>query len=89
MVIKDINGYVRDANGDPVVDENGRFQLLGHPDNIIDDADMELIGTSDPGWLAGMTNTFKYKDFDLSFHLKWNVRPYNGRPYRHGIWNIR
>ena len=39
------------------------------PDNIIDDADMELIGTSDPGWLAGMTNTFKYKDFDLSFHL--------------------
>lgn len=69
LVIKDINGYVRDANGDPVVDENGRFQLLGHPDNIIDDADMELIGTSDPGWLAGMTNTFKYKDFDLSFHL--------------------
>ena len=52
-----------------MVDENGRFQLLGHPDNIIDDADMELIGTSDPGWLAGMTNTFKYKDFDLSFHL--------------------
>lgn len=69
MVIKDINGYVRDANGDPVVDSNGRFQLLGHPDDIIDDADVELIGTSDPGWLAGMTNTFKYKDFDLSFHL--------------------
>ncbi|MCC8170184.1 MAG: TonB-dependent receptor [Parabacteroides sp.] len=69
LVIKDINGYVRDANGDPVVDENGRFQLLGHPDDIIDDADMELIGTSDPGWLAGMTNTFKYKDFDLSFHV--------------------
>ena len=22
-----------------------------------------------PIWLAGMTNTFKYKDFDLSFHL--------------------
>ena len=69
LVIKDINGYVRDANGDPVVDENGRFQLLGHPDNIIDDADMELIGTSYPGWFAGMTNTFKYKDFDLSVLL--------------------
>ena len=69
MVIKDINGYVRDEKGDPVVDENGRFQLLGHADNIIDDADVELIGTSDPGWLAGMTNTLKYKDFDLSFHL--------------------
>lgn len=69
IVIKDINGYVRDSNGDPVVDENGRFQLTGAPDNIIDDADVELIGTSDPGWLAGMTNTFKYKDFDLSFHM--------------------
>ncbi len=72
------------------MDENGRFQLLGHPDNIIDDADMELMVRSDPGWLAGMTNTFKYKHFDPSFHLKWNVFVlHNGRPYRYGIWNIR
>lgn len=69
LVIKDLNGYVRDENGDPAVDENGRFMLLGHPDGIIDDADTELIGTSDPGWLAGMTNTFKYKNFDLTIQL--------------------
>lgn len=69
IVIKDINGYVRDQNGDPMVDEKGRFLLLNEPDGIIDDADTRLIGSYDPGWLGGMTNTFKYKDFDFSFHF--------------------
>ncbi|MDR0748252.1 MAG: TonB-dependent receptor [Tannerellaceae bacterium] len=67
IVIKDINGYTRDDNGDPAVDENGRFLLTGKPDGIIDDADTELLGTADPGWMAGMTNQLKYKDFDFSF----------------------
>ena len=48
------------------MDENGRFMLLGRPDGIIDEADTELIGTLDPGWMASMTNTFKYKGFDLN-----------------------
>lgn len=69
VVIKDNNGYVRDKQGNPVVDENGRFKLLGHGDDIIDDADTELIGSADPGWLAGMTNTLRYGNCDLSFHL--------------------
>ena len=69
MVIKDLNGYVRDGDGNPVVDENGRFQLTGEADGIIDDADAELIGTTDPGFIMGMTNRFKYKDFDLSFSM--------------------
>lgn len=69
MVIKDINGYVRDEEGNLVVDANGRFQLTGKPDDIIDDADTKLIGSQDPGWLAGMTNTFRYKNLDLSFQL--------------------
>lgn len=66
IVIKDLDGYVRDENGNPKVDENGRFMLLGRPDGIIDEADTELIGTLDPGWMASMTNTFKYKGFDLN-----------------------
>src|SRR5665647_3520018 len=37
--IADINGYVRDANGDPAVDENGRFLRTGAPDGKIDEAD--------------------------------------------------
>lgn len=67
IVIKDVDGYVRDENGNPKVDENGRFMLLGHGDGIIDDADTKLIGTTDPGWMASMTNIIKYKDFDLNF----------------------
>ena len=69
MVIKDIDGYVRDADGQPQVDDNGRFLLTGAPDGKIDDADTKLIGSQDPGWLAGLTNTFRYKDFDLQFSL--------------------
>lgn len=69
IVIKDLNGYKRDESGQPMVDKNGRFILTGGPDGIIDDADVVLIGSQDPGWMAGMINTFKYKDFDLSFQF--------------------
>ncbi|WP_205501775.1 SusC/RagA family TonB-linked outer membrane protein [Rufibacter psychrotolerans] len=65
--IKDINGYQRDANGNPMVDENGRFLRTGAPDGIIDDADTRLIGTSDPSLIVGMTNIFTYKGFTLNF----------------------
>jgi len=65
--IADINGYVRDANGDPTVDENGRFLRTGAPDGMIDEADTRLIGTSDPKLVAGMSNMFTYKNFNLNF----------------------
>ncbi len=67
IVIKDINGYKRDSSGNPVTDENGHFVLTGEPDGKIDDADTKLIGTTDPGWLAGLNNVFRYKDFEFSF----------------------
>lgn len=66
LIIADINGYKRDENGDPVV-ENGRFMLLNSPDGIIDDADTRLLGTTDPGYIAGISNHLRYKDFDFSF----------------------
>ena len=69
LVIKDLNGYKRDSNGQPEVDANGRFILTGGPDGKIDDADVELIGSHDPGWMAGMVNSLTYKDFDFSFQL--------------------
>lgn len=69
IVIKDINGYKRDENNQPMVDANGRYILTGKPDGIIDDADVVLIGSQDPGWMAGMVNTLKYKDFDFSFQF--------------------
>ncbi|HRO47810.1 TonB-dependent receptor [Agriterribacter sp.] len=63
----DINGFDRDANGNPVVDANGRFVRTGKPDGIIDDADTRLMGTSDPSLMAGITNIFIYKNFSLNF----------------------
>lgn len=69
IVIKDINGYQRDEKNKPKVDENGHFLLTGKPDGIIDDADKTLIGTTDPGWLAGFGNTFRYKNVDLNIHM--------------------
>ena len=41
------------------VDDNGK----------IDADDYCIIGHADPDWSAGMTNTFTYKGFDLSFQL--------------------
>ncbi|MFD2874178.1 SusC/RagA family TonB-linked outer membrane protein [Mucilaginibacter ximonensis] len=65
--IKDINGYVRDAAGHPVVDAQGRFLRTGKPDGIIDDADEKLFGTTDPYAMAGITNIINYKRFSLNF----------------------
>lgn len=68
LIIADINGYKRDEFGDPVV-ENGRFILTGMPDDLIDDADTRLFGTTDPGYIAGLSNHFRYKNFDLNIDL--------------------
>lgn len=67
IVIKDINGYQRDEYGDPMVDENGKFLRTGAPDGIIDEADNEVIGTSEPKAIFGMSNRFRYKNIDFSF----------------------
>lgn len=68
LIIADINGYKRDADGNPVVEE-GRFILTGGPDGIIDDADTRLMGSVDPGYTVGLSNSFYYRNFDLSFHF--------------------
>ncbi len=35
-------------------------------DNRITAADLQIIGSAQPKWIAGMTNRFTYKNFDLS-----------------------
>ncbi|HMO63487.1 MAG TPA: TonB-dependent receptor [Ferruginibacter sp.] len=65
--IKDIDGFQRDGNGNPVVDANGRFIRTGAADGIIDDADTKLMGTSDASYMAGITNIITYKNFSLNF----------------------
>ena len=68
LVIRDLSGYAKDENGNPLV-VNGKFVRTGQPDGVIDDADMQLIGTTDPGYILGMNNRFRWKNFDISFDL--------------------
>ncbi|MFT3680217.1 MAG: TonB-dependent receptor [Ferruginibacter sp.] len=65
--IKDIDGFKRDENGNPVTDANGRFLRTGAADGRIDEADTKLMGTSDPSFMAGISNTLTYKNFSFGF----------------------
>lgn len=44
------------------VDQNGDYKIDATHDRVI-------IGTSDPKYIAGLTNTFKYKNLDFSFFI--------------------
>ncbi|MBB3697086.1 SusC/RagA family TonB-linked outer membrane protein [Flammeovirga yaeyamensis] len=47
----------KDVNGDGVIDEN----------------DKEIIGNPNPRYFGGLSNTFTYKNWDLSVLLTWTV----------------
>ncbi|MBL1408744.1 SusC/RagA family TonB-linked outer membrane protein [Sphingobacterium faecale] len=68
-MLRDLDGYKLDENGNKIVDANGRFVYLGKPDGKIDYADMQLIGTTDPGYIIGLSNTMTYKKIDFTFNL--------------------
>lgn len=53
--------YSQDPGEVKVVDQNGDYK--------IDDNDKVIIGKETPDWYGSMTNTFKYKNFDLSIFL--------------------
>ncbi|SDF04180.1 TonB-linked outer membrane protein, SusC/RagA family [Pricia antarctica] len=67
--IKDVDGFAKDAEGNPITDENSRFVKAGAPDGIIDQADIVLLGSSDPDFLAGFSNIITYKNLELNFHF--------------------
>ena len=83
--IKDVNGYLRDDFGNLIPDENGNVQYTDAPDGIIDEADIVLLGTYDPGFSIGFGNTFEYKGFDLNIFFLRHVRP--NRQQRHAWKN--
>ncbi|MEA4936666.1 MAG: TonB-dependent receptor [Paludibacter sp.] len=64
--VKDVNGYIRDEFGNLVPDADGKVQYMNTPDGVIDQADIVLIGTYDPGFSIGLGNIFEYKQFDLN-----------------------
>jgi len=48
----------------------GNFKIMDYNnDGKITDDDYFIDGKRSPDWTGGMTNTFKYRDFDLSFHM--------------------
>ncbi|CAM1333995.1 SusC/RagA family TonB-linked outer membrane protein [Tenacibaculum aestuariivivum] len=50
-------GFLRNDKGQRVVDANGNYE-------VVDDA---IIGDVNSDWLAGINNSFTYKNFNLSF----------------------
>ncbi|TAM97901.1 MAG: SusC/RagA family TonB-linked outer membrane protein [Chitinophagaceae bacterium] len=53
-------GYVRDAGGNIVIDDNGVPLTSNTP---------KILGNTSPKWIAGIQNNFSYKNFNLSFLL--------------------
>jgi hypothetical protein len=67
--IKDVNGFVRDNAGNPVTDANGIFLRTGAADGKIDEADTVLLGSADPDFVMGLSNTIIWKNFQLNFQF--------------------
>lgn len=64
--------YGRKVGEIKVEDNNGRGpdgRLTGQPDGKVNADDRVIIGSQVPDFMAGMTNRFSYKGFDLSFFL--------------------
>jgi iron complex outermembrane receptor protein len=55
-----IQKWVRDAAGNIVLDENGKYQQ---------ESEFTYAGSAAPKFLGGFTNTFTYKNLSLSVHI--------------------
>lgn len=40
-------------------------------DGVIDDNDRKVMGSYHPDFMVGFNNSFRYRDFDLSFMMQW------------------
>ena len=83
--IKDIDGFLYDADGNYVVDEHGIFQKTGVPDGRINEADMVVYGSRDPDYLIGFNNTFNWNHFDLNVYFYGQFGLLNSGSYKE-IW---
>ncbi len=74
-------GVAYDPNNSPqpgywkYKDVAGAFDENGNPvaDGKIDANDRTIIGDANPVHFGGLTNTFTYKNFDLSIFMNWSV----------------
>ncbi|MGE4587729.1 MAG: SusC/RagA family TonB-linked outer membrane protein, partial [Mangrovibacterium sp.] len=67
---------VRDLNNDDTIDPNN---------------DRKVLGSYNPKWIGGMTNTFTYKDFELSFFIyaRWGFLMDGGAADMQGLYQSR
>ncbi|WP_367391976.1 SusC/RagA family TonB-linked outer membrane protein [Lewinella sp. LCG006] len=55
-------GYLRNDNGDFIIDGNGRY---------IVDNNLQLLGNYNPDFILGFSNRFTYKNWNLGLLLDW------------------
>ena len=67
--LKDLDGFVYNADGSIKVDDNGKPMKTGKPDGKLNDADKEFYGSDDPGYLFGFNNSLRWKNFDLNIYF--------------------
>ncbi|MFS4467916.1 SusC/RagA family TonB-linked outer membrane protein [Maribacter sp. 2210JD10-5] len=59
-------------SGNPNTNRPGQQKLRDrNGDGIIDEGDLTIIGDTNPHHFGGMTNSFRYKSWDLSIAMNW------------------
>ncbi|HET7733985.1 MAG TPA: TonB-dependent receptor [Paludibacter sp.] len=61
--------YMYQADGVDAATGNQKYKDLNDDGKITQDADRTIVGSTQPKFLASITNTFCYKNFDLSIFL--------------------
>jgi TonB-linked SusC/RagA family outer membrane protein len=64
------NAYVRDANGNMVIDDDPNSGSYGYP---LQTNDRRVLGKVEADWQGGMRNTFTYKGFTLGAFIDMRV----------------
>ncbi|MFI5130429.1 MAG: SusC/RagA family TonB-linked outer membrane protein [Chitinophagales bacterium] len=78
MALFNANGTLFRPGNIRVVDQNN--------DKRIDASDMIILGTPRPKWSSGITNTFRYKNWQLNafLYLRWGQTYFGGYPNSYG-----
>ena len=75
---RDAQGNAKiNADGTPAYEHGGRYKgyKIGESvkTTVYSDASRYELGSCTPDWIGGITSTFKYKDFDLSFVIAYQL----------------